>query len=128
MKALLDTHTFLFWITGSHELSESVKEIIKNPSNVIYFSAASAWEIVVKSGIERITLTESPGKLILAEIQKNSFHILPVFIHHVLAVYELPAIHKDPFDRILAAQSKTEELPLLSRDRIMGKYGIKVIW
>ena len=128
MKAILDTHTFLWWIIDAAKLSIRVREIIRNPDNIIYISAASAWEIVIKAKLKRITQKEQPEKLIPEEIQKNSFQVLPIHLYHALKVYELPDIHKDPFDRILVAQSKIEQLPLLTRDKNIKKYGIKVIW
>jgi PIN domain nuclease of toxin-antitoxin system len=128
MKALLDTHTFLWWITDEDKLSPKVRDIIKNPENTIYFSTASAWEIVIKAKLKRIALTEPPGKLIPDEIYKNSFQILPIHLNHTLKVFELPYHHKDPFNRILAAQAKGENLPLLSKDKMMDDYKVEVIW
>lgn len=128
MKVILDTHTFLWWITDAANLSIRAREIIKNPDNIIYISAASAWEIVIKAKLKKITLKEQPEKLIPEEIQKNAFQVLSIHMYHALKVYELPDIHRDPFDRILVAQSKIEQLPLLSKDKNIKKYGIRVIW
>ncbi len=128
MKVLLDTYTFLWWITDNSNLSENSRNIIKNPENVIFFSAASAWEISIKAGLGRLDLKESPDKLIPDELSKNTFSILPIKLRHALKVYSLPNFHKDPFDRLLIAQSIIEEMPILSKDDKIKEYSIKIIW
>ena len=128
MKALLDTHTFLWWITDDPKISGTVSHIIKNQDNEIFFSTASAWEISIKSRLNRIKLTQMPDIFIPDQLQKNYFQILPIQLNHTLKEFSLPAIHNDPFDRILIAQSITEDIPLLTADAKMKKYEVKIIW
>lgn len=128
MKALLDTHTFLWWITDDPKISSTVSHIIKNPDNEIFFSTASAWEISIKSRLNRIKLTQMPDIFIPDQLQKNYFQILPIQLNHALKEFSLPTIHNDPFDRILIAQSITEDIPLLTADTKMKKYEVNIIW
>lgn len=105
MKFLLDTHTFFWWVTDNPQLSNIVRGIIANPDNTILFSAASAWEIVIKFRTGKLSLPEEPELYICSRLVANQFESLPIQINHVLQVANLPDYHKDPFDRILIAQS-----------------------
>ena len=128
MKALLDTHTFLWWNTDDPQLSDRVREIIADGDNVIWFSAASAWEIALKAGKGRLLLPEQPREYVLRRLLLHGFRALAVEAQHALAVYELPAVHSDPFDRLLVVQSRAERLPLLSADPAIARYDVEVIW
>ncbi len=128
MRALLDTHAFLWWNTGDPQLSDRVREIIADGDNEIWFSAASAWEIALKAGKGRLLLPEQPREYVLKRLALHGFRALAVEVQHALAVHELPAVHSDPFDRLLVAQSRAERLPLLSADPEIARYDVEVIW
>jgi PIN domain nuclease of toxin-antitoxin system len=128
MKALLDTHVFLWWNIDSQLLSSTAREIIRDGGNEIYFSAASAWEIAIKCARGRLLLPDTPEKYVAERMNLHRFQPLPVQISHALHIYTLPDIHQDPFDRLLVAQSQLEDLPLLSADTEIKRYDVQVIW
>lgn len=128
MKALLDTHTFLWWNLDSPQLSVEARQFIGNGRNQIYLSAASAWEIAIKFAKGRLTLPEPPETYVATRLQRHNFLVLPIQVSHALAVAHLPDIHQDPFDRLLIAQSQIEKLPLLTADSFMHQYPIETIW
>jgi len=128
MKVLLDTHTFLWWITDDQRLSRRAREVIGDGDNEVYLSAASAWEIAIKVQIGRMKLLEEPHHFILRELRKNAMTSLPIDIVHALHVSGLPIHHRDPFDRMLVAQAEIEGLAILTADPDIKKYSIEVIW
>lgn len=128
MKLLLDTHAFLWWITDDERLSPRARRALTERSNEVLFSAVSAWEIVLKAGIGRLQLSEDPTRLITDQIEANSFGVLPLHLTHALAVHRLPPLHKDPFDRLLVAQSIAERASLVSGDAQIKKYRVKLVW
>ena len=128
MKVLLDTHAFLWWVTDAVGLSNTVREIIIDPDNTILFSVASAWEIIIKFRTGKLILPEKPEVYIPSRITANQFQNLPIEINHVLQVANLPDCHKDPFDRILIAQSQIEKIPIVTRDSLIIQYQVMTIW
>jgi PIN domain nuclease of toxin-antitoxin system len=128
MKALLDTHTFLWWNTNDPQLSPVVRAFIMDGRNEIFFSAISAWEIVIKVKRGRLELPEPVETYLLSRIRLHSFQLLPIQFSHTLQVSKLPELHRDPFDRILIAQAQVEEQALLSSDEQIKPYDVKRIW
>lgn len=128
MRALLDTHTFLWWNTEDPQLSTLAKEIISNGENEIFLSAASVWEISIKAAKGRLVLPEAPAQYIANRMGLNRFQPLLMNVSHAARVYDLPQHHNGPFDRMLIAQSQVEEIPLLSADPEIRKYEVEVIW
>lgn len=128
MRALLDTHTFLWWNLNAPELSDAVHDFIADGRNQIYFSAASAWEIAIKSAKGRLELPDTPAHYVTQRLAQHNFTPLPIQLSHTLAVYDLPDIHQDPFDRLLIVQSQLEGLLLLSADQAVAKYEVNVFW
>ncbi len=128
MKALLDTHTFLWWNTDDEQLSQRTREIIADGSNEIYFSAASAWEIAIKAARGKLILPEEPGSYIASRLKSHHFQSLPIQISHAVQVYALPRHHEDPFDRLLIAQCQLEGMHLLTLDPQIKKYDVETIW
>lgn len=128
MKVLLDTHTFLWWNTDDPLLSVHAKEIIADGQNKVFLSAASVWEIVIKTAKGRLILPEPPARYISSRMSLYRFQSLPVQISHAAHVYELPAYHNDPFDRLLIAQSRLESLPLVTKDEDILRYDLETIW
>jgi PIN domain nuclease of toxin-antitoxin system len=128
MKALLDTHTFLWWNLDAEQLSEQVHTFIGDGRNEIFFSAASGWEIAIKYTKGRLELPEPPDVFIPNRLTLHRFVPLPIQLSHTMQVYKLPDIHQDPFDRLLVAQSQMENLPLLTADPEIGRYEVQTIW
>ena len=128
MRFLLDTHTFLWWVADDPQLSLSAKTIISNPDNEIYFSVVSAWEIIIKVGTGKFSLSEPPEIYIPSRITSNQFETLTVQMPHILRINGLPNFHKDPFDRLLIAQSLVEDLSLITVDQAIAQYPVKTIW
>ncbi len=103
MRSLLDTHAFIWWTTNDPQLSSTASNAIANSSNAVFLSVASAWEITIKVKTGKLILPSSPQDYIPSRIVENSFEILSIELAHVLTVWNLPAHHRDPFDRILVA-------------------------
>jgi PIN domain nuclease of toxin-antitoxin system len=128
MKALLDTHTFLWWIGASASLSPKVRDLILSGDHEIYLSAATIWEIAIKAHKGRITLPDALENMIAKAQSYYHFSILPIQVSHACQVISLPDHHNDPFDRLLIAQCQVESMSLLSADKIIPKYDLNVIW
>ena len=128
MKYLLDTVTFLWWIMDDPQLSRSAVELIEEGENEILISAASGWEIAIKYQRGRLELPEPPDKFVSDQISINAFQPLPIFMPHVLEASNLPEHHRDPFDRLLIAQSLLEQAPILTSDVIIPLYDVDVVW
>ena len=128
MKALLDTHTFLWWNLNDSQLSDKVREFISDGRNEIFLSAASTWEIAIKAAKGRLKLPDAPDQYVADRIRLHGFSALPIEISHTLQAYELPPIHADPFDRLLVAQAMAEAIPLLTADKQLTAYLIECIW
>jgi len=121
MKLLLDTHIVL-WAAGQPEkLSESARILLTTPENALFFSVASIWEIVIKRGLGREDFKVDPRRLRKMLIA-HGYTELPVVAEHVLTVETLPLLHKDPFDRLLLAQARTEGMLLLTVDSAVSQY------
>ncbi len=128
MRALLDTHTFLWWITGDPRLSRKVREIISDGENELFLSAASGWEIAIKAKLGRLQLPDAPERFIPEQMALNAIESLPIQMSHALHVYNLPDHHRDPFDRLLIVQAQLENFPILTADPRIARYSVKVIW
>lgn len=128
MKALLDTHVFLWWITGDPRLSARAREVIGNGENEIFLSAASGWEMAIKAKLGKLHLPGDPVSFVAEQMAANGFDGLPVQMSHALSVYTLPPYHHDPFDRLLVVQAKLENLRLLTADPQITRYPVEIIW
>ena len=128
MRALLDTHAFLWWVTDDDRLSTSAREIIADGNNEIYFSAASGWEIAIKARLGRLAVPDDFTRFMIDQIERNGFRTLAVELGHALRVHALDDHHRDPFDRMLVAQSMIENLPIIGRDKQLAAYGVDMIW
>lgn len=128
MRALLDTHTFLWWTTDDRRVSPRVRAIFRDPSNDFLFSAASAWELITKAQVGKIKLPCDPDRFIVEQLALNAFVALPIDLTHALRVQTLPLHHRDPFDRILIAQNLMEKLPIVTADPLIAQYSVEVIW
>jgi len=128
MRALLDTHVFLWWITDAPQLPSSIRELITDGGNELFLSAASCWEIAIKAELGKITLPGQPDKFISEQMASNAVQSLPIEASHALHVFHLPPHHRDPFDRMIIAQSQLENLPIVTSDPFFPKYKVKTIW
>jgi PIN domain nuclease of toxin-antitoxin system len=127
MKLLIDTNIFLRLFLLPSLISVDVETLLKDSNNDIYLSAASAWEIAIKYGINKLQLPDTPEIYVPDRMKRANFKRLEVNHKHALAVAGLPLIHKDPFDRLLVAQANEENLSLLSADKIFAQYSVKFI-
>lgn len=119
MKYLLDTHVLLWWLADSESLNSPAREAISSRSNVVFVSAVSLWEIVIKQKLGKLELPPDWA----TTLSEESFSRLPIRWEHALAVRDLPDLHRDPFDRLLLAQCATEDLTLITHDRQLFQYG-----
>lgn len=121
MRLLLDTH-ILLWAAGLTErLPVAARTLIEDRTNLLHFSAASIWEVAIKSGLGRQDFVVNPGSL-HRSLLANDYAELDVTGAHAVAVDLLPRIHRDPFDRLLVAQAQVEGLTLLTSDEVVGRY------
>lgn len=127
MKLLLDTHTFIWWDSDPAQLSAPALAAVRDPANEVWLSVASVWEMVIKAQLGKLTL-RLPLADIVAQQQANGLRILPVTMAHALGVEGLPAIHKDPFDRVLIAQANVEGAELVSAGPVVRQYPVRVLW
>jgi len=128
MNILLDTHTFLWWIDNNPRLSSRAHELISDAGNMLFLSAASGWEIAIKSKLGRLTLSGDLEHFIADQLAANAIRSLPIKMSHALHVYTLPSHHRDPFDRILVAQSQMEDMSILTADPQIAQYPVQAIW
>lgn len=128
MRLLLDTHAFLWWISDDERLTRRARRVISDESNDVFVSVVSAWEIVVKASLGRLELRKPASKLIPEQVEKNAFGVLPLHLSHTLVVENLPAHHRDPFDRLLVGQAFSEKIPIVTGDSLVAQYPIRAIW
>ena len=129
MRALLDTHAFLWFNANDSRLSITAMDFISNGQNDVFLSAASVWEIAIKYSRGRLPeMDESPHAYVPSRIAQYGFAALPIEITHALQVALLPQLHRDPFDRILVAQAQVEGIPILTSDANIARYDVEVIW
>ncbi len=128
MRYLLDTHTFLWAVSATDKLSRLSRALIEDLDNEIYLSTASLWEIAIKVSIGKIRLTSSYGAFITHQLAINDFIILSASLQHYEEVASLPQHHKDPFDRLIIAQSQVEQIPVISIDESLDLYRIQRLW
>lgn len=123
MKFLLDTHTLIWWLTNEPTLSQKARKAIADPDNLVFVSAASAWEIAIKKSIGKLNAPDD----LAAQIETKDFQPLPIDISHALYVEKLPLHHSDPFDRIIIAQGICEKMKIITRDRKFDAYPVGVL-
>jgi PIN domain nuclease of toxin-antitoxin system len=128
MKILLDTNSFLWFISGSERLSINARGLIADLNNQLVLSAVSLWEIAIKVSIGKLELLQPYDQLIPEQLEENDINILPIELIHLTTVVGLPFYHRDPFDRLIIAQAITEDLPVVSPDSLFSQYAIKLIW
>ena len=128
MNLLLDTHAFLWFIAADTSLSQTARQAIEDPANTCWLSVASLWEMTIKVGLGRLTVPLPIQRLVREHVLGNGIQALHLQPEHLDQLRLLPTHHKDPFDRLLIAQSITENMTLLSKDRHFSSYPIAVLW
>ncbi|GAB4525777.1 MAG: type II toxin-antitoxin system VapC family toxin [Pleurocapsa sp.] len=123
MQLLLDTHALIWWLSNDSTLSLEARNAIANPDNIVFVSAASAWEIAIKKSLGKLQVPDD----LKIQIEEKKFTPLAININHALIVEKLPLHHQDPFDRILIAQAMSENLIIITRDRKFEAYEVKTI-
>jgi len=128
MNLLLDTHALIWFLNGDEtELSLQARQLISTPSNTSFISIASLWEMAIKIRIG--SLSFEPGyENLLPLIDQNEFMLLPITFQHTRELLSLPMLHRDPFDRLMIAQSITEGMTFLTRDANIHQYAVDWIW
>ena len=125
---LLDSHVAVWWADEPERLEAPALRAIADPTNDVWFSSASAWELAIKVSIGKLTLSTPVGRYFAEHVSVNMFDALGIELTHIAAVEQLPQHHGDPFDRLLISQALTERLTIVSSDPVFAKYGLKRIW
>ena len=131
MRYLLDTHAFLWFVNGDPSLSSTSKDLIADPNSLIFLSTASIWEMAIKVSTKKLIVPSPLRAFLDRELGKNEFALLGITTEHVDKVANLsfPASgHRNPFDRLIIAQSQAEDLPVISRDRKFDDYDVTIRW
>ena len=128
MRALLDSHAFIWWVADMPNLSATCRAVLADGANEILMSVASAYEISYKATQGRLTLPDEPAEYLRTRLVANGFDSLPIDLSHALRAATLPRIHGDPIDRLLIAQAQVEGLAVLTADPIIGRYDVETIW
>jgi len=116
MQILLDTHAFLWFVAGSSKLSPLARRLIQEPTNQRFMIVVSAWEIAIKMNRGKLKVGSSFDQLIPHQLHDNDIVLLPIYVEHLSQVTILPLHHRDPFDRLMIAQSIVENIPIISKD------------
>ena len=127
MKYLLDTHTFLWFVNDSDEIPEQLFNLLESDVD-LFLSIASLWEIAIKVNIGKLTLPKLYANFVSEQIKLNDIEILPISLEHLNVISTLPLYHKDPFDRLIIAQSLVENLTVISKDSAFDAYPITKLW
>jgi PIN domain nuclease of toxin-antitoxin system len=128
MRLLLDTHTFLWFVENSPNLSNNALTHIKDVSNEVYVSIASIWELAIKISTGKLQIAQPLELFVPSQLRLNKMSALQITLDHVALVATLPLHHRDPFDRLLIAQALTTQMPIVSKDEALDAYGITRLW
>jgi len=128
MNYLLDSHVFLWLNDDPEKLSEKVLSLCRNMDNVLSLSHITPWEIQIKQQIGKLKLDNLIGNMIKLQQDENQLQLLPIELKHIYELETLPQFHRDPFDRLLIAQAKSESMILISADQKIKQYDLEVFW
>ena len=128
MKVLLDTHTLLWWVLGSPQLSTTAAAVLGDTGTAIVVSAVSGHEIATKYRLGKLPVPARLAEHLEQMVAENGWQPLPLSIAHAQLAGRLPGPHKDPFDRMLAAQALVEDMPLVTNDSAVAGFGVRTIW
>lgn len=128
MKLLLDTHTFIWYVTDNPKLSATAQQLINDGNNEVLLSAVSIWEMAIKQSIGKLNF-ELPFELFITrQLAVNNFDLLDIRVEHLVIIANLPLHHRDPFDRLIIAQAMVEQLPIVGADGVFDSYTIERLW
>ena len=128
MRALLDTHAFLWFVGGNGQPSAQARGVIADPNTDPLLSVASVWEMAIKISLGKLTIPAPFEYFISTQLQRNGMTLLAISVDHAARVVSLPFHHRDPFDRLLVAQALVERQPILSADGAFDAYGVNRVW
>jgi len=128
MKAILDTHSLLWYLEGNPRLSAAARAFIDPLANELFVSIASLWEIAIKCSLGKLNLAKPFETMFPEQLQRNSIEILNIRIEHLNKLCTLPLHHRDPFDRLLTSQALVDGIPIISADPALDDYGVTRIW
>ena len=128
MKLLLDTHTFIWFVMGSPQLSVAARGLIEDSFNQKYVSDATVWEMAIKHSLSKLNLQQPFRQFIERHMAGNGFDILAINHEYIFRTAGLPYHHRDPFDRMLIAQSLVEQMPVISIDSVFDQYAVPRLW
>jgi PIN domain nuclease of toxin-antitoxin system len=123
MKILLDTHVLVWALSSPEKIKPKVQDLLIDSDNIVFFSIADLGELQIKKSLNKISLSDD----FISQLQENGFELLDINYKHIAKLDELPLIHRDPFDRMLAAQTIHENLLLITNDLEIIKYNVKII-
>ncbi len=128
MRAIIDTHVFLWWDLDDVRLSDRARTVIRDGGNEIVVSTASIWEVAIKAAKGRLDLPDDVQAFVDGRLRRNRWLELPIDSRHAIRAAALPRLHGDPFDRVLIAQAQVESLPILTTDAVISQYDVETIW
>jgi PIN domain nuclease of toxin-antitoxin system len=128
LRILLDTVTFLWIVADSPSLSDTARQAFQEPTNQVYLSAVSGWEIVVKHSLGKLPLPQSPEHFVPLERERHGIEALPLDEAATLQLGRLPLLHRDPFDRMLACQAIQQRMALMTPDALLQQYPLSILW
>lgn len=128
MTVLMDTHSFIWFVDGSSQLSVQARTLIEDPANDKFLSIASIWEMAIKISLGKLSIAQPFEQFIPHQLQINGFEMLEIKFDHIAKVSNLPFHHRDPFDRLLIAQGLVEQIPIISVDSVFDTYSVQRLW
>ncbi len=128
MRALLDTHALLWWLSDDPALSKPARKFIAETKNTVIVSAASAWEIATKVRLGKLSTAAELAADFVGLVGREGFELLPISPDHAIRAGLLPGPHKDPFDHMLIAQAQAEGVPVVTNEIVFDAYGVRRIW
>lgn len=128
MRLLLDTHALLWFLAGDEKLGGAARALVEDEENEVLVSAASLWEIAIKVSLGKLRMSGPFEEAFPSQLDSNEIRVLPILPRHLQRVVGLPFHHRDPFDRLLAAQAAADDLSLVSRDPVFDAYGVRRVW
>ncbi|SRR5258706_5018342 len=128
MRALIDTHTLIWMAADEVKLGAMALGVSRDPANQLLVSIASLWELAIKTGLGKLNLSLSFAEFVTQVFDRFAIELLPITTDHLVTLTQLPYHHRDPFDRLLAAQCRSDVLPIVSIDSAFDVYGVQRIW
>jgi PIN domain nuclease of toxin-antitoxin system len=128
LRVLLDTHALLWWLSGDPALTRTAARIIADTKNTVVVSAASAWEVAIKVRLGKLHTATNLMSDFCSQMEREGFDLLAISAEHGVRGGLLPGLHKDPFDRMLIAQSQAENIPVITNKRVFDSYGVRRLW